>query len=174
MNKVLFKETQQFRQWWNILLILVATVPAMIFAGYALYQQLVYGIQVGDEPAPNAVLIIVIVVMMILIWAYLAMKLETWIDQEGIHYRFWPLIFKQRLISIHEIQRYEIRQYRPIFDYGGWGIKKSLRWGRAYNISGNIGLQLYLTNGKKVLFGTQRSQAIMYAMDDIMKKKTEK
>jgi len=170
MNKVLFKETQQFRQWWNILLILAVTVATAAFAGYALYQQMVNGIQVGDEPAPNAVLIIIIVVTMLLLWAYLAMKLEVWIDQVGIHYRVWPLIFKQRLISIHEIQRYEIRQYRPIFDYGGWGIKKSLRWGRAYNISGNIGLQLYLTNGKKVLFGTQRSQAMMYAMDEMMKK----
>jgi len=170
MNKVLFKETQQFRQWWNILLILAVTVATTVFAVYALYQQMINGIQVGDEPAPNVVLIIIIVVMMVLLWAYLAMKLEVWIDQEGIHFRFWPLFFKERSISIHEIQRYEIRQYRPIFDYGGWGMKKSFRWGRAYNISGNIGLQLYLNSGKKVLFGTQRSQAIMYAMDEIMKK----
>jgi hypothetical protein len=30
-----------------------------------------------------------------------------------------------------------------------------------------------LTNGKKVLFGTQRSQAILYAMDEMMKNKPE-
>ena len=174
MKKVLFSEKQQFRQWWNILLILVATVPAMIFSGYALYQQTVNGIQVGDEPAPNAVLAIFIVVMMALLWTYLAMKLEVWIDQEGIHYRFWPLIFKERLISIYEIQRYEIRQYRPIIDYGGWGMKKSFKWGRAYNISGNIGLQLYLNNNKKVLFGTQRQQAILHAMDTVMAEKQRK
>ncbi|MBL7967278.1 MAG: hypothetical protein JNK09_09765 [Prolixibacteraceae bacterium] len=174
MKKVLFSEKQQFRQWWNILLILVATVPAMVFSGYALYQQTVNGIQVGDEPAPNAVLAIFIVVMMALLWSYLAMKLEVWIDQEGIHYRFWPLIFKERLISIYEIQRYEIRQYRPIVDYGGWGMKKSFKWGRAYNISGNIGLQLYLNNNKKVLFGTQRQQAILHAMDTVMAEKQRK
>jgi hypothetical protein len=174
MKKVLFSEKQQFRQWWNILLILVATVPAMIFTGYSLYQQMVNGIQVGDTPAPNAFLAIFIVVMMALLWTYLAMKLEVWIDQEGIHYRFWPLIFKERLISIHEIQRYEIRQYRPIIDYGGWGMKKSFKWGRAYNISGNIGLQLYLNNNKKVLFGTQRQQAILHAMDTVMAEKQRK
>ena len=95
------------------------------------------------------------------------------IDQDGIHYRFFPLIFRDKLISKAEIQRFEIRKYNPVINYGGWGVKRSFKWGRAYNVSGNIGLQLYLTNGKKVLFGTQRPQAILYAMEEIMKSKTE-
>ncbi len=174
MKKVLFSEKQQFRQWWNILLIMAATIPVIVFSIYALYQQMVNGIQVGNEPAPNAVMGVVIVAMSVFLWGYLSAKLEVWIDEDGIHYRFWPLIFKERLISIHEINRYEIRQYRPIVDYGGWGMKKSFKWGRAYNISGNIGLQLYLNNNKKVLFGTQRQQAILHAMDTIMAEKQRK
>jgi hypothetical protein len=53
-------------------------------------------------------------------------------------------------------------------------MKKSFKWGRAYNISGNIGLQLYLNNNKKVLFGTQRQQAILHAMDTVMAEKQRK
>lgn len=173
MSKVAFKETQQFRQWWSILLIFAATVPAMVFSVYALYQQLMNGIPVGDTPAPNLVHVAIIVVLGLLLWSYLAMKLEVRIEPDGIHYRFWPLISKERLVSIHEISHYEIRQYRPIADYGGWGIKKSFRWGKAYNVSGNIGLQIYLNNGKKVLFGTQRQQAIMHAMNTIMADKLQ-
>lgn len=169
MNKVLFREEQQFRQWWWIVLILGATIPAMVMCIYALYQQTVRGIQVGDSPAPNGVLIVVLVFLCIMLWGYFSLKLEVWIDQDGIHYRFFPLIFRNKLISKGEIQRFEIRKYNPIFDYGGWGVRRGFKWGKVYNVSGNIGLQLYLISGKKVLFGTQRSQAIMYAMEEMMK-----
>lgn len=167
MNKVLYRETQQFRQWWWIVLALGSTVPTMLFSILALYQKTVNGIQVGD-----AMLIILPFFMGIMIWVFFSLKLEVWIDQEGIHYRFYPLISKNKIISKEEIQRYEIRKYSPLLDYGGWGIKKRFKWGRAYNVSGNIGLQLYLKTGRKVLFGTQRSQAILYAMDEMMKSKT--
>ncbi len=46
----------------------------------------------------------------------------------------------------------------------GWG-----KSGSAFNVKGNIGLQLYLKNGKKVLFGTQRPDALKRAMDKMMK-----
>lgn len=69
------------------------------------------------------------------------------------------------LSHLNRTTGYEIRKYNAIRDYGGWGVKRKLRWGRAYNVSGNIGLQIYLNNGKKVLFGTQKPQAMIYAMD---------
>jgi len=165
MNRALFKEEQQFRQWWNLLIVIASSVSGIVFSIYALYQQLVVGKQVGDEPAPNAVLAILIVFLLFFLWFYLRLKLEVWIDKLGIHYRFFPLIFKERIISFAEIKKYEIRKYSPLGDYGGWGVKKSIRWGRAYNVSGNTGLQLYLNNGKKVLLGTQKPQAMLYAMD---------
>lgn len=175
MNKVLFKEEQQFRQWWWIVLILGTTIPAMVMCVYALYQQMVQGIQVGDSPAPNGVMILGFIFLCIMLWGYFKLKLEVWIDADGIHYRFFPLIIKNKLISKEQIQRFEIRKYNPILDYGGWGVRRGFgrKWQRAYNVSGNMGLQLYLTDGKKVLFGTQRSQAILYAMEEMMKTKTE-
>jgi hypothetical protein len=173
MNKIFFRESQQFRQWWYIVLILAVTVPVMIMSVYSLYMQIVKGVQVGDNPAPNAVLVGVFFAMGIVLWGAFSQKLETWIDQEGIHYRFFPIIFRKKLIAKAEIQRYELRKYNAILDYGGWGIRRGFgrKWGKAYNVSGNIGLQLYFTNGKKLLIGTQRSQAILYAMDEMMKRK---
>jgi len=175
MNKVLFKEEQQFRQWWQIVLILGSTIPTAVFSIYALYQQTIKGIQVGNSPAPNAILIVTFFAMLLILWSYYKMKLEVWIDQNGINYRFFPLIFKNQLISKEEIQRYEIRKYSAVIDYGGRGLRRGFgrKWGKALCLSGNMGLQLYLTSGKKVLFGTQRSQAILYATDEMMKSKTE-
>lgn len=170
MKKVLFKESQQFRQWWQIVFILMATVPSMVTCLYALFQQMVIGVQVGNSPAPNGVMIAVFLGLCALLWILFSLKLEVWIDHQGIHYRFFPLLLKSKLISKEEILRFEMRKYKPFLEYGGWGIRKGLmnKWGRAYCVDGNTGLQLYLKNGKKVLFGTQRSQAIQYAMNEIM------
>ena len=173
MKKVLFKETQQFREWWQIVFVLGSTVLSMIVCLYALFQQTVRGVQVGQSPAPNGVLIAVIIGLCIFLVIWFSMKLEVWIDLEGIYYRFFPLIQKNKFISKEEILRFEIRKYKAKWEYGGRGIRTGFgkKWGRAYSVSGNLGLQLYLKNGKKVLFGTQRQQAIMYAMDEIMKQK---
>ncbi len=173
MNKILFKETQQFRQWWVMLFILAATVPAMIYNVYGFFSEVVQQIPVGNTPTPAYVFAISFFVLALALWSFFVMKLEVWIDREGIHYRFFPQIFRTRLISKAEIQRYEIRKYSPLVDYGGWGVRRGFgrKWGRGYIVIGNMGLQLYLSNGKKVLFGTQRSQAILYAMDEMMKLK---
>lgn len=173
MKKVLFKETQQFRQWWYLVTLLGSIVPIMVFCVYALYQQTVKGIPIGNSPAPNGVLIILFFVLVIMLWGSLIMKLEVWINQDGMHYRFFPLILKNKFISKEEILRFEIRKYKPVLEYGGWGIRTGFgrKIGKAYNVNGSIGLQLYLKNGKKVLFGTQRPQAIMFAMDEIMNQK---
>lgn len=172
MKKVLFKESQQFRRWWQIVMILLAVGPSMMICLYALFQQMVMGVQVGNSPAPNAVMIAVILGLGVLLWLLFSLKMEVWIDQQGLHYRFFPMILKRKLISREEILRFEIRNYKPLLEYGGWGVRKGLwnKRGRAYCIEGNTGLQLYLKNGKKVLFGTQRPQAMAYAMKEIIER----
>ncbi|HEY9113877.1 MAG TPA: hypothetical protein VIN10_04210 [Bacteroidales bacterium] len=97
------------------------------------------------------------------------MKLKVKVTDEGISYKFSPIIFKEKYISKDIIERYEIRKYRPILDYGGYGIKVGTNnRGKAFNVKGNIGMQLYLKDGKKVLFGTQRPDSFKYAMDKMM------
>jgi hypothetical protein len=171
LKKVLFKEIQSITQGWNLILILGTHIPLLIFFCYALYEQTVKGLEIGDNPAPNWALVLLIITMVGTLWGSLVMKLEVWIDQDGFHYRFFPIVFKEKLISKAEIQQCEIRKYSAILDYGGWGLRRGIgrKWGKGYIVSGDTGLQLYLTNGKKVLFTTQRSQAIIYAMDEMMK-----
>lgn len=170
MKKILFKESQQFRRWWQIVIILLAVGPSFMICLYALFQQMVMGVKVGNSPAPNGVMIGVVLGLCIVLWILFSLKLEVWIDRHGLHYRFFPLILKSKLISKEEILRFEIRKYKPLLEYGGWGMRKGLwnKWGRAYCVEGNTGLQLYLRNGKKVLFGTQRPQAIEYAMNEMI------
>ncbi|APG66435.1 hypothetical protein LPB136_06055 [Tenacibaculum todarodis] len=65
-----------------------------------------------------------------------------------------------RNIPWKEIEKAHVRTYDPITEYGGWGLKGGAFWnkknGKAINISGDIGIQLELKNGKKLLIGTQK------------------
>ncbi|MGK0329715.1 MAG: hypothetical protein ACJAXF_003214, partial [Polaribacter sp.] len=52
------------------------------------------------------------------------------------------------------------RTYLPISEFGGWGLRGGFFFNKgkekAVNISGNIGIQLILKSGKKLLIGTQK------------------
>ena len=54
---------------------------------------------------------------------------------------------------------YAARVYRPIREYGGWGIRYGKN-GKAYNISGDRGVQLELQNSKPLLIGSQRADEL--------------
>ena len=97
------------------------------------------------------------------------MKLIVVVRRAGIFYRYPPFIIKEQYFLKEEIDRFEIRKYSPIREYSGWGIKYSWgKSGRAISVKGKLGLQLYLKDGKKVLFGTQRTEALKRAMIRMM------
>jgi TATA-box binding protein (TBP) (component of TFIID and TFIIIB) len=60
-----------------------------------------------------------------------------------------------------------VREYAPLSEYGGWGLRYSVNHGKAYNVSGNQGVQLFFTNGKKLLIGTQKPEEITAILKQI-------
>ena len=90
------------------------------------------------------------------------MKLITDVRSDGLHVRFYPL--SQRIIPYEDITSCVPRIYSPIREYGGWGI----RWGRsgkAYNVSGNRGVQLAFVDGRPLLIGSLQPEALAGAMN---------
>ena len=83
-------------------------------------------------------------------------KLTVIIDSKGIHYKFFPFHWEFKYISWDSVDKFGVISYSSLKDYGGWGIRYSKK-GKAYNTDGNKGLQLYLKDGKKILFGTQKA-----------------
>ena len=146
-NEKIFYEIQQFRQkWiWTILLIVLFVLFLPIISG-------IISILLG---------VILILTGFCFIWLFYSMKLITEIKGDSIHIKFSP--FTTQIIPFSEIIKYEIRQYRPIIEYGGWGIRFN-RSGKAYTVSGNIGIQIQLSVGKGILIGTQQPNEFLQAM----------
>jgi hypothetical protein len=66
------------------------------------------------------------------------------------------------------VEKSYVRTYKPIAEYGGWGLRSGIFGnGQAFNVYGNTGLQLELKNRKKLLFGTQKKYEIEKAIEQI-------
>jgi len=85
--------------------------------------------------------------------------------------RLFPFHIRHREIAAEDLSECYARTYKPIREYGGWGIRCGFRKGigRAYNMSGNKGVQLVFKNGKKLLIGSQRCDELAQAINSIMK-----
>ena len=88
--------------------------------------------------------------------------------QGGVYFRFVPFHRTFHKIPVEEIKYFLAKTYSPVKEFGGWGIRRGFKGGRAYNVSGHKGVQLELTNGKKILFGSQRPDAFVQAIEKII------
>jgi hypothetical protein len=95
-------------------------------------------------------------------------ELRTFVTKEGLHYQFFPFHLKEHLIKLDEIEKIEALQYKPLGDYGGWGIRYGFK-GKAYNVSGNKGVKVHLTNKKNILFGSQKYNGLAQTLKEIKK-----
>jgi hypothetical protein len=172
MERSYFSEEQRHDQWWLWTILIVSITAGIVPFLYGIYSQEVLERPFGNEPISTKGLIVICIGMTLfmgLILLFVARsRLKTKIDKDGFWYCYPPLSRKWKKISREEIERFEIRTIRPNREYGGYGIHRNPKFGTAYIVSGKIGLQLYLKNGKKVLIGTQKKQAITSAMEKMM------
>ncbi|WP_225035472.1 hypothetical protein [Winogradskyella sp. SM1960] len=148
----IFKEEQRFNQLWLIVLILVSL---LVPVGVILLSYFEDPSSYTNLELTSSIGFIILAAGIIFLF-----KLETRIDEKGIHYKFFPFHWSFKVVTWNDIEKAYVRTYSPISEYGGWGIKGGILWntskGKAINVSGDIGIQLELKNGKKLLIGTQK------------------
>jgi hypothetical protein len=163
-NGVLFTERQRFRQWWLWLILLGIDGLAL----YSVFKQVIGGQQFGDEPMSNEGLLCATGGLLLVTLLFLSSRLDTTIKQDGIYVRFFPFQLKAKHYTWDNLTKSYVRQYSPLAEYGGWGLRLGLFGkGLALNVSGNKGLQLEFTNNKKVLIGTNKPNELAEALNKI-------
>jgi hypothetical protein len=163
-NEILFAERQKFRQWWLWLLLLGSNALFL----FGVFKQVSGRQQLGDKPMSNTGLLIVTALMLLLTLSFVSFRLDTIIRKDGIYVRFFPFHIKFKHYTWDTLAKIFVRQYSPVTEYGGWGIRLGLFGkGTAFNVSGDKGLQLEFTNKKKLLIGTNKPDQLMETLNKI-------
>lgn len=155
-----YREVQRVRETWPW--IVGISLAGLIW--YAAIAQVLLHRPFGNSPLPDAPLVVFYLIIGIGLPALLLFsRLITEVRGDGIYIRYVPFHRSFRRIPFKDLKRCEVRTYRPLVEYGGWGIRFGLK-GKAYNVSGNRGVQLELANGKRLLIGSQRPEELWQAI----------
>ena len=169
-NDILFLEKQRSRQAsTTIYLVLLNGIWLAL-----IYRQIILGRPFIKKPISSTNLLLLEVFILALTVLIVSYKLETQVRQDGIYAKFTPYHFSFRRYSWDTIAHAFMREYSPVSEYKGWGSRPGiLGSGRAFTVSGNVGLQLLFTNGEKLLIGTQKPeelQAVLQQLDQLKPK----
>ncbi|MBN2245299.1 MAG: hypothetical protein JW755_05600 [Candidatus Aminicenantes bacterium] len=157
---ILFQEEQRFTQLW---ILIVVFIPVGL-AWYAGIQQLILGKPFGSHPAPDPIMwILWIVFGVIFPIFFFSVKLSTEVRHDGLYIRFFPFHHEFRTLPFEAIKQYAVRDYSPLREYGGYGIRYGSS-GKAYNVSGKRGVQLELVSGRKILIGSKKADEMIAAI----------
>jgi hypothetical protein len=151
-SNALFTERQKLNQWWIWLIMMGinAVFICIILMQYLNTQQINIGMVAGLG---------INNIMTVLMFSIL--RLDTEITDEGINVRFFPFHLSFIKIEWGKITKSYVREYRPLKEYGGWGIKYGYSGqGKAYSVSCNKGIQLVLADGSRLLIGTNKAEEV--------------
>ena len=160
-QKLLFREIQHFRS--IILWAIIGIVSAINI--YIFIQQIILGNPVGNNPAPDVMAIIFFAVFGVgFPVGFYFMNLTTEVRTDGLYIRFLPFHLSFRRIVPPNLTGCKARVYSALGEYGGWGIRFGYK-SKAYNVSGNQGVQLDFADKDSLLIGSRRPQELVKAIN---------
>ena len=145
----LFVETQRFLARPLSLVILLGV------AAFAIWAVTSFGTLRPQEWVP-------LIVGVGLLLLFHVLELTVTVRPSETDIRFRPLT--RRRIPHVAVRSCEARTYRPLREYGGWGVRRGWKGGWAYNVRGNRGVQLVLEDGTSILVGSQRADELAAAI----------
>lgn len=156
---MVFEEKQQLKLWWLYILLGIETIIVcsilMLDKG-----------GIGFQGLKKMYFMPILALLLPYLVVYLVTKsnLTIKIDQCGIGYRYSPFSRRLNAISWTQIEKVYLRKYNALGEYGGWGLRRKLwfKWNdKAYIFNDkSIGLQLELSNNKRILFSTTKADEL--------------
>lgn len=154
MERTLFQERQQFRNYWTLLVYIPLLSLLAVFA-FGIYQQTVLHQPFGDNPAPTPVLVGFSLLILLLIGLFYFSALETIVTDEGIGFRWFPFQAKMKFYPWNSIQQLELYRY----GFVGYGIRLT-KQGVLHNVSGHEAVKITLKDKRSFSIGTQQKETL--------------
>ncbi len=164
---VVYREEQNFD--WRVYALIAAT-EIMVWLGLVWWHQ--NPVQGGEvqrlSTGETAVgLLIGLVLPVLVIVGFLRMTTEVGPTDVRVWFGWIPTY--RRVVSLGTIQRLEVVSYRPLLDYGGWGIRVGRDGVRVLSARGNRGVRLDFADGSKLLIGSQHPEHLARALERAMR-----
>ena len=164
---VVYREEQHFAWWIYALMVLMVAVA--IFApawmnpggGHAAVAMHGWGLQIP------IVLLVGLTVPPVLVVGVLRMTTEVTPTDVRVWFGWIPTY--RHYVALSDIDRLEVVSYRPIADYGFWGVRRGRDGERVLSARGNRGLRLHMSDGSCLLIGSQRPEALAIALEQAMR-----
>jgi len=149
---VVFREEQYFD--WRIYTFIAL---GEMLTGLALSRGRVLSLEFGLGLAIGLALLMIVIVFLL--------HMTTEVTPTDVRVWFGWVPTYRRLVPIDTIRSVEVVTYRPIADYGFWGIRSGRDGERALIARGNRGVRLELLDGSKLLIGSQRPELLASVID---------
>jgi hypothetical protein len=151
----LFREEQYFD--WRVYA-MIASVEALTGMGVlhqnAWSRELLLGLAIGTG--------------LLLFLAVFVLRMTTEVTPTDVRVWFgWAPIYR-RIVPLVDIRRIEPTTFRPISDYGFWGVRSGRDGERALIARGNRGVRLELADGSLLVIGSQRPEELARAIQSAM------
>jgi hypothetical protein len=149
---VVFREEQYF-DWRVYALIAVGAV----LTGLGVLHGRAWALELGLG------LVVGLSLVMVVVFLLLQMTTEVIPTHVGVWFGWAPIY--RRVVPIASIRKIEVVTFRPIADYGFWGVRSGRDGERVFIARGNRGVRLELADGSKLLIGSQRPEALATALE---------
>ena len=113
-------------------------------------------------------LLVGVVMLFVLTLTVALMRLDVEVRRDHVFIAFGPIHLIRKRIHFSEIEAVRGLTYRPLLEFGGWGI----RWrpGRtAWTIRGNQAAAITLATGRQIYVGSEHPQRLAGALQMAMR-----
>lgn len=167
----IFEERQKMDMLWIRIAGAVPLVASVAIFGWGIYHQVIRGQPWGNKQMSNTALILISIFAVAsastITVALFAVQMRTQVLPNRVVVRYRP--FRTRAVAASEIEAASAITYRPIRDFGGWGIRRSARrnaW--IYSMTGNQAVDLTLDGDVHLYIGTRRPAELESAIRRII------
>jgi hypothetical protein len=100
--------------------------------------------------------------------AVFVLRMTTEVTPTDVRIWFGGVPIYRRVVPLGGIRRIEPTTFRPIADYGFWGVRSGRDGERALIARGTRGVRLELADGSLLLIGSQRTEELAQALQSTM------
>lgn len=123
------------------------------------------GLMHGSTWSPELLLGLVVGTGLLLFFVVLLLHMTTEVTPTEIQVWFGWIAVYRKVIPVGEVRRVEIVTFRPIADYGFWGVRAGRDGERALIARGGRGVRLELSDGSFLVIGSQRAEELAMAIE---------